>query len=142
MNRIYLQSGPDYIKFNGRETTRAILSSAKRLSYNDSPAIIWQETDTPDIYERMGRDFTHTDSIEPGETYLYVQGVRFLLSLRPTGEKRYLNCDRFYNQEEQKMTEQEKQEMEELQLLWACQQATRKQVLRCMELERKAKKSA
>ena len=90
MNRIYLQSGHEYIEFKGRDTTRAILSAAKRLSYDGRPAIIWQETDCPDIYERMGRAFTHVDSIQPGETYLYVQGVRFLVDLRSTGEKRLL----------------------------------------------------
>lgn len=36
------------------------------------------------------------------------------------------------------MTEKERAEHAELRELWATQQATRKQILRCMELDRKA----
>lgn len=36
------------------------------------------------------------------------------------------------------MTDKERQEHDKLRELWATQQATRKQILRCMELDRKA----
>ena len=36
------------------------------------------------------------------------------------------------------LTEKEKTELERLQTLWATQQATKAQILRCMDLERKA----
>lgn len=35
------------------------------------------------------------------------------------------------------LSENEKSELERLQLLWVTQQATKKQILRCMDLERK-----
>lgn len=37
------------------------------------------------------------------------------------------------------MNGKEKQELKSLHVLWACQKATKKQILRCMDLEHKAK---
>lgn len=40
------------------------------------------------------------------------------------------------------LTDNERDELEKLQLLWATQQASKAQILRCMELERKGKVAA
>lgn len=93
MSKVYFQEGIRYIPHHGRETTRSILSAAKRAG-NGRYAIIWMETEEPDVYERMIREFAQADTIQPGETYLYVKGTRLKIDLRGTGEVRFLYRDR------------------------------------------------
>ena len=95
MATVFFQEGSQYIPHTGKLTTRAVLSAAKRAG-NGRYAIIWWQTEKPDIYERMVREFTPVDKMVPGETYVWIDkaGVNLKIDLRGTGELRHLNHNR------------------------------------------------
>lgn len=95
MATVFLQEGNQYVPHTGRLTTRAVLSAAKRVG-NGRYATIWWQTEKPDVYERMAREFIPVDEMVPGETYVWIAkaGVNLKIDLRGTGELRHLNRDR------------------------------------------------
>ena len=82
---ILFQVGHKFYQHQGKETARAVLHAAKRLSKN---TIIWAEVE-PGIFEKQGIRYTEDSERIPGNTYVYLR-KRYRMDLAGCGEKKVL----------------------------------------------------
>jgi hypothetical protein len=82
---ILFQVGHKFYQHQGKETARAVLHAAKRLSKN---TIIWAEVE-PGIFEKQGIRYTEDSERIPGNTYVYLR-KRYRMDLAGNGEKKVL----------------------------------------------------
>ncbi len=82
---ILFQVGHKYYSHQGKETARAVLHAAKRLSKN---TIIWAEVESG-IFEKQGIMYTEDSERIPGNTYVYLR-KRYRMDLAGCGEKKIL----------------------------------------------------
>jgi hypothetical protein len=82
---ILFQVGHKYYQHKGKNTARAIMHAAKRLS---DKTIIWQEVE-PGIFEKQGIRYTEDSERIPGNTYVYLR-KRYRMDLAGCGEKKVL----------------------------------------------------
>jgi hypothetical protein len=82
---ILFQVGHKYYQHQGKDTARAVLHAAKRLSKN---TIIWAEVGD-NVYERQGVRYEEDTDRIPGNTYVYLR-KRYRMDLAGCGEKKVL----------------------------------------------------
>lgn len=82
---ILFQVGHKFYQHQGRDTTRAIMHAAKRLS---DKTIIWAEVGD-NVYERQGIRYEMDNDTVPGNTYVYLK-KRYRMDLAGNGEKKVL----------------------------------------------------
>jgi hypothetical protein len=82
---ILFQVGHKYYQHQGKDTARAIMHAAKRLSKN---TIIWAEVGD-NVYERQGIRYEEDTDRIPGNTYVYLR-KRYRMDLAGCGEKKVL----------------------------------------------------
>lgn len=83
--KIIFQVGHRFYQHQGKMTSRAIMSAARRLSKNTT---IWREVE-PGIYERQGIRYEEDSTTIPGNTYVYLR-KRYRMDLSGNGEKKVL----------------------------------------------------
>jgi hypothetical protein len=82
---ILFQVGHKYYQHKGKDTARAIMHAAKRLSKN---TVIWAEVGD-NIFERQSIRYEEDTDTIPGNTYVYLK-KRYRMDLSGNGETRVL----------------------------------------------------
>ena len=79
------QVGHKYYQHKGKDTARAIMHAAKRLSDH---TIIWSEVE-PTVFEKQSIRYEMDNDTVPGNTYVYLK-KRYRMDLAGNGEKKVL----------------------------------------------------